>query len=344
MRVVQIEPGADADLDAVGAVVGERLRAGRGRDVAADHLHVREALLDPRHAVEHALRMAVRGVDDDDVRARLDQSSVRSSLSEATPTAAPTRSRPSSSLHAFGCSFAFRMSLTVMRPLELAVGRQHQHALEAMAVHQLLRGLEVGPLGHRDQLVARRHDRGDRLVELGLEAQVAVGDDADDALALDDRQPAEAVARDQRDQVAHRHRRRDRDRILDHAALEALDLRDLGGLARGREVLVDDADAAFLRDRDREARLGDRVHRGGHDRDLDADRAGEARGQRDFAGNDRGMRGDEQDVVERERGTDDTHEARLQAQIGIITARIPGRRRRCTNRATPGSTVRRPAR
>ena len=42
-RVVQIEPGPDADLDAVGAGVDQRLRAGPGRDVAADHVDVRVA-------------------------------------------------------------------------------------------------------------------------------------------------------------------------------------------------------------------------------------------------------------------------------------------------------------
>jgi hypothetical protein len=35
-----------------------------------------------------------------------------------------------------------------------------------------------------DQPVAARHHLADRLVEIGLEAQVAIGDDADDALAV----------------------------------------------------------------------------------------------------------------------------------------------------------------
>ena len=60
-------------LIAVGALVGQRPRAGGGRHVAADDLHLRIAPLDRAHAVEHALRMAVRGIDDDDVDARGDQ-------------------------------------------------------------------------------------------------------------------------------------------------------------------------------------------------------------------------------------------------------------------------------
>ena len=80
-----------------------------------------------------------------------------------------------------------------MSPRNSIVVIDHQHALEAMPVHQLLRLLEVGAFGDRDELVALGHDVGDRLVEVGLEAQVAIGHDADDLAALDDRQPRDAV-------------------------------------------------------------------------------------------------------------------------------------------------------
>src|SRR5690606_39556466 len=60
-------PRADADLDAVSPGVDQRTRGIGSGDVAADHLDLREALLDPAHAVEHTLRMTVGGVDDDHV-------------------------------------------------------------------------------------------------------------------------------------------------------------------------------------------------------------------------------------------------------------------------------------
>ena len=44
---------------------------------------------------------------------------------------------------------------------------------------------------------------------------------------------------------------------------------------------MQDADAALARERDREPRLGDRVHRRGDDRDLERDRARQARRRRD---------------------------------------------------------------
>src|SRR6202171_5633241 len=61
--------GADAALDPVGAAVGQRPRAACSRDVAADNLHFREGALSPANALEHALRMTVRGIDDQNVDA-----------------------------------------------------------------------------------------------------------------------------------------------------------------------------------------------------------------------------------------------------------------------------------
>src|SRR5207253_807055 len=54
-------------------------------------------------------------------------------------------------------------------------------------------------------------------------------------------------------------------------------------------------------------RLGDGVHGCREQRDVQVDRLGEAGGKVDIAGHDGRMRGNEQDVVEGERFTDDTH-------------------------------------
>ena len=58
---------------------------------------------------------------------------------------------------------------------------------------------------------------------------------------------------------------------------------DFAGLRLDGHVLVNDADAAFLRDGDGEARLGDRVHGGGEHRDVQADAARELGGEVRFA-------------------------------------------------------------
>ena len=119
--------------------------------------------------------------------------------------------------------------------------------------------------------------------------------------------------------LAHRHRGRDRDRLLHHAALETLDLGDFRGLGLGRHVLVDDADAALLGERDRQARFRHRVHGGGKQRDVQLDGAGEAGFEADFAGEDGRVGGYEEDVVERERFLDDAHASQAFAAKGNYT-------------------------
>ena len=63
---------------------------------------------------------------------------------------------------------------------------------------------------------------------------------------------------------------------------------------------MDDADAALARERDREPRLGDRVHRRRDDRNAELDRARQARARRDVVRQDARLGRDEQDVVERQ--------------------------------------------
>ena len=98
----------------------------------------------------------------------------------------------------------------------------------------------------------------------GDEAHVAVGDDADEhAVAVDDREPGHPELAAERVDLGDGGIRRRRHRVGDHAGLAALDLVDLLGLVRDREVAVQHADAALARHGDRHARLGHGVHRAG---------------------------------------------------------------------------------
>ena len=65
-------PGPDAGLYRVRSRLGERLGGLGGGDVAGDDLDV-EALLDPPHRVDHRVRVAVGGVDDEHVDVLLDE-------------------------------------------------------------------------------------------------------------------------------------------------------------------------------------------------------------------------------------------------------------------------------
>ena len=104
--------------------------------------------------------------------------------------------------------------------------------------------------------------------------------------------------RHQRERLGYGRVPGERDRLDDHSRLAALDLVDLGDLILDREVAVDDADAADPRERDREPRLGDGVHRRGHDRDRELDLARQPRARRDVVREHLRLGGHEQDVVE----------------------------------------------
>src|SRR5207249_1011357 len=69
--------------------------------------------------------------------------------------------------------------------------------------------------------------------------------------------------------------RAQRDGVQDHPRLAALDAVHLRRLAVDGHVLVEHADAALARDRHRHLRLRDGVHRGGDERDVEGDAAGE---------------------------------------------------------------------
>ena len=72
-------------------------------------------------------------------------------------------------------------------------------------------------------------------------------------------------------------------------------------------ALVNDADAAFLGDGDGEARLGDGVHGGRQQRQIEADAAGELGGEVDLARQNFRVGRDQQDVIEGEGFFEDAH-------------------------------------
>ena len=87
------------------------------------------------------------------------------------------------------------------------------------------------------------------------------------------------------------------DRIDDDAAFEFLDAHDFARLGFDRHVLVNDADAAFLRHRDGQSCLGHRIHGSRQDRQAESYLASQRAGEIDFARQDVGARGNEQDIV-----------------------------------------------
>ena len=130
-----------------------------------------------------------------------------------------------------------------------------------MPVQQLL-GLAMGRADRRRDEVARRHQRGDRLRDVALEAQVAVRQDPDQpAPVVGDRHAGDVVALHQLERVRDESVRRQGQRLDDQPGLRALDAVDLADLSLDRQVAMDDPDPTLACERDRHASLGDRIHR-----------------------------------------------------------------------------------
>ena len=299
--------GTDTDLDRIGARIDERARGFRRGDVAGDHLAVAPPGLDPLNRLDDALRVPVRGVDHHQVHARITQ---RGDAVERVGRRAHCRPDAQPPAVVLAGAREFLGLLEILHgdhADQLVRAAHHQQLLDAVLVQQREHLFLGSVLAHRDQALLRRHHRGDRGLELLLEAQVAVRDDADRLAADHHRNPGDAARAGEVQYLADRHVGRDRDRVADDAAFELLYPPDLARLRLDGHALVDDADATFLGDGDGEARLGHGVHGGRHQRHVEADAARDMGREVDLARQNLGVRRDEQDVVEGEGFFEDAH-------------------------------------
>ncbi len=143
--------------------------------------------------------------------------------------------------------------------LQLVLIVHHQQFFHAVLVQDQLGFFERGAHGHGDQVFPGHHvahgNFGAR-----FKAQIAIGEDAHQPLALRNGHAGDAVAAHDLERVADGFLRADGDGIDDHAALGAFHLVDFAGLVGNGEIAVHDADAALLRHGDGHARFRDRIH------------------------------------------------------------------------------------
>ena len=197
------------------------------------------------------------------------------------------------------------------QPPQLEGVVDNEHLLDAVLVQQRDHFLVGCVLADRHQPILLGHDVADRIVELLLEAHVAAGDDAHELSAVDYRHARNIPCAGELEHFADGGVGADRERLADHAGLEVLHQPHLRGLMRDAHVLVHDADAAELRHRDRQPRLGDGIHCGRHDRRVELDAAREPGAQVDVVRQYHRMRGHQGDVVEGERFSHDAQHGRL---------------------------------
>ena len=126
------------------------------------------------------------------------------------------------------------------------------------------------------------HQIGNLLRQVTGKAHIAVGQDTNQMMravtnAFNYRNAADRMRRHQFKRIAKRPLRRNGDRIHHHARFVFFDAGHLGGLGFGGHVLVDHPDTAGACHRNRQAMFGHRIHRGGNQRDIEIDGAGQTR-------------------------------------------------------------------
>ncbi len=206
--------------------------------------------------------MPVRGIDHDHIHTRLGQQS-HALFRALTHAHRSSRTQPAPAVFAGQRMFTgFQDILDCHQTAQFKRIVDHQNTLKAMLVHQVARIFQTGIFLDGNQTLARSHDIFNRLIQVVFKTQIAIGDDADQLPALHHGKSGNPVLPGQIQHIAHRHVGRNGDRILDHAAFETLDLGDFSSLLASRHVLMDDANSALLRQRNRQARARDRIHRG----------------------------------------------------------------------------------
>ena len=148
------------------------------------------------------------------------------------------------------------MSLIVIKPFQSIFIVNQQKFLDLIFRQNPISFLQAG-IGRRGDQVVLGHDLLDPQV-VGLEEpEVAAGEDAPEIAVDGDRHAGDVVPAHDLAGLAHRGVGRQGDRVDDDAVLRPLDLVDLAGLFLDRHVLVNDAQAPFLRQRDGQLGLGD---------------------------------------------------------------------------------------
>src|ERR1700712_4508382 len=288
----------DTDLYPVSAGFDQCASSSAGGDVAADDLDVREVLLDPANAVDHAFGVTVCGVDDDHVNAGSDQGTdALAGVLAGTDRGADTQTTLVV-LAGQRIGLGFLDVLDGHHALEREVVVDDQDFFQTVLVQQVAHFVLVGAFTDGDQTLFGRHHFTDRDIQTVFEAHIARGHDADEFTVMQDRNAGDIVLTGQFEQITNSGVSLDGDRILDHTRFELLDLAHFGSLLLDGHVLVDDTDATFLSHGDCQTGFSHGVHSGGDKGDVQFDATGQSGFKTDFVGKHLGITGHKEDVVE----------------------------------------------
>ena len=241
-------------------------RGGRG-DVAGDYGHVEQSL-ELAQRLDDARRVAVGAIEHQHVNPGFHH--LLSAL-DALDIGAHGRAHAQASLFVLGRQRKldlFGNILNGYKTFEHEAAVHHRHFFDAVAAQDVLGLFQRGAYGNRDEVLLGHHVHHG-LVEVFLEANVAVGEDTHQLAVFGDGHAGDVVAFHQVHRLAHGGVGAQGDGVHDHAGFRALDLVYLGGLHVDFQVTVNDAEAALPRQGDSQPRFGHGVHGGGNERDIE---------------------------------------------------------------------------
>ena len=292
--------GTDANFQRIGASVDQSLGRTRSGDVTDHNLLIGPGFLHAANHVDHVLRMTVCGIDDQQVdpcfgeRLGPIHTPGPHANSSATDQAALTV------LAGVGIVDAFLDVLDGDQATEVAFVIHDQQFFDAMLV-QFDGGIVEGcATGHRDQILAG-HELAHQTRRVFHKTQVAVGQNTHEFFALGHRHTADPILCHECESITDGFVRPHGDRVGDHARLAAFHPQHMLGLDLGREILVDDTNAALASHRHGHGRLGHRVHGCREQRNIEFNASAQLRSHINVGGCDFGIVRQHEDVVEGQR-------------------------------------------
>src|ERR1700735_377607 len=197
------------------------MRAFSSRDVSSYELHFRETMLDLAYRFHHARGMAVRAVNCEDIGVRICKFNC---TLEKIASGADSGAHAQAAVLIFRGDWVLKFLLNIFyrdEALQIEIGIYDKQFFDAMQLQDSFGCFESGAHGNRDEIIFRHHV-AHRLIQIALETQIAIRENADQLLAARYRKARDAVLGHDVERLAHGDFRRDRHRINDHAAFRAL--------------------------------------------------------------------------------------------------------------------------
>lgn len=254
-------PRSDTDFDYIRTAFIERFGGFGGGDVAGNERYARAKFANLLDGVKYSDVMTVRGVDNDTVNAGVHESAC---AVKVILTVADSRADQKSAVLVLGGVGILNRFFDVFysdKPFKVKVGVHDRKFFDAVFAENLLRLGERSTHRRGNETIFTRHNIADRLLEIGFETKIAVGENSDEfAVFVGDGNAADTIFVHKRERVFYRAIGSEKERIGDYAVFAAFNAIDVLGLRVDTHILVNDTHTAFARHCDCKAGFGNGIH------------------------------------------------------------------------------------